>query len=152
MNSQLPLTKPISVFFTVDKGHRNPPGMCSSVLDLALGFLEEPENDIQGIEQVPGQEQNRDSIGMDDETSISPAVKNIRTMNLFEILRARIDDEKPIVRVKALQTFAIALGLSYPKCKGVRDMSLCGEKEIGESLNGECCPSHCYDRISFYCG
>ena len=114
--------------------------MCSSVLDLALGFLEEPENDIQGLEQVPGQEQeqeqNHDCSGAYDEGSSSP-VKNVRTMNLFEILRARIDDEKPIVRVKALQTFAIALGLSYPKCKGVRDLSLCGEKEIGESLNGE---------------
>ena len=52
----------ISFFFTIDKGHKNPLGMCSSVLDLALGFLEEPENDIQGLEQVSGQEQDLEHI------------------------------------------------------------------------------------------
>ena len=99
--------------------------MCSSVVDLALGFLEEDPGNYSntGISADDSRERHEEELLFDDLndytnnscSSISNAGR-VRTCNLFEILRLRIDDDKPLVRVKAIQAFAAALGLNYPKC------------------------------------
>ena len=99
--------------------------MCSSVVDLALGFLEEDSeterNSNKGInadDSVEAQEEDIENLGESTNNSCSSIsiARRVRTCNLFEILRIRIDDDKPLVRVKAIQAFAAALGLNYPKC------------------------------------
>ena len=53
--------------------------------------------------------------GDEDDNNSTLSARRVRTCNLFEILRIRIDDDKPLVRAKAIQTFSAALGLDYPK-------------------------------------
>ena len=109
--------------------------MCSSVLDLALGFLEkDPENysttGISADDARKGHEEEIHFDNLDENTNNSPSsisnARRVRTCNLFEILRLRIDDDKPLVRVKAIQAFAAALGLNYPKCTSDGFMTLQG--------------------------
>jgi poly-D-alanine transfer protein DltD len=95
---------------SIEKGHDNPIGMCASVLDLALGFLEE-ENENEKTE-------NSDTRMISDKSPVTvptPLKAQTNKTSLFEILRNRIEDEKPLVRVKAIQIFGTALSLNYPK-------------------------------------
>jgi hypothetical protein len=93
-----------------EKGHDNPIGMCASVLDLALGFLEE-ENENEKTEYS-------DTRMTSEKSPVPvpiPQKAQTNKTSLFEILRNRIEDEKPLVRVKAIQIFGTALSLNYPK-------------------------------------
>jgi hypothetical protein len=75
-----------------ERGHNCPQGMCVSMLHLALG-MEEKNKDTEDVSDV--------------ETPL----------NLFDMLRIRIDDSKPLVRAKAIQTFGAALALNWPKVR-----------------------------------
>jgi hypothetical protein len=75
-----------------ERGHHCPQGMCVSMLHIALG--------IEG--------KNKDTEDVSDLES---------PLNLFDMLRTRIDDSKPLVRAKAIQTFGAALALNWPKVR-----------------------------------
>ena len=114
------LSNSLSLYLSLvstEKGHDNPIGMCASVLDLALGFLEE-ENE-NGNENENEKMENSDNTRMTSGKSPVPAPTPLKAhtnkTSLFEILRNRIEDDKPLVRVKAIQIFGTALSLNYPK-------------------------------------
>ena len=126
--------------------------MCSSLLDLALGYLESNEENIH--ENINGNE-NENGLGLqfdsvneifkngnedicdesteyrdkkntdgvectttlhnNDDTSAHTNKKNNHRKCLFDVLHLRMDDEKPMVRAKAIQTFGTALCVAYPQ-------------------------------------
>ena len=91
--------------------------MCASVLDLALGFLEEEnENGNENEnEKMENSDNTRTTSGKSPVPAPTPLKAHTNKTSLFEILRNRIEDDKPLVRVKAIQIFGAALSLNYPK-------------------------------------
>jgi hypothetical protein len=77
--------------------------MCVSMLDLAMGMSTNLLDDNNGTSNDPYNDENRNS-------------KNKKN-NLFDILRVRTDDSKPLVRAKAIQALGTALALDWPKIK-----------------------------------
>lgn len=51
-------------------------------------------------------------------------------LNLFDMLRARIDDSKPLVRAKAIQTFGAALALNWPKVSSSAALFQCEDETV----------------------
>jgi hypothetical protein len=112
--------------------------MCTSILDLALGFLDDKNENDNDLEDT----KNNGNIGKlspkSSKSPRSPSSKmktiqsspvtpkvSVQKIGLFEILRLRVNDDKPLVRVKAIQTLGSALGLNYPKRKQRRNTSTC---------------------------
>ena len=111
--------------------------MCSSLLDLALGVRVRggrgggrssiasasggrvsigegsglgPGQGLgheEGYEEGKGQGGEGDEEGQEEENGVCTS--------LLEVLRQRSDDERPLVRAKALQAFGTALSLRWPK-------------------------------------
>ena len=106
--------------------------MCTSILDLALGFLDdknEKENDLEetknnGVHGKLSPKSSRSKMKTVQNSPVTPKV-SVQKIGLFEILRLRVNDDKPLVRVKAIQTLGSALGLNYPKRKQRRSTSTC---------------------------
>jgi hypothetical protein len=112
------LSLPLSLYLSLvsaEKGHDNPIGMCASVLDLALGFLEEENENGNENEKMENSDNTRMTSGKSPVPAPTPLKAHTNKTSLFEILRNRIEDEKPLVRVKAIQIFGTALSLNYPK-------------------------------------
>ena len=97
--------------------------MCTSILDLALGYLDEKKEDENNLGKSSPKSPSS-KTKMNQNNSVSTKAVG-RKNGLFEILRLRVDDDKPLVRVKAIQTLGTALGLNYPRRKQRRSTSTC---------------------------
>ena len=117
----------------IEKGHENPVGMCTSILDLALGYLDdknenENENENENNfgksppKSLPSPKSPSSKMKMNQNSPVFSKI-DVQKNGLFEILRVRVNDDKPLVRVKAIQTLGAALGLNYPKRKQRRSSS-----------------------------
>ena len=114
--------------------------MCSSLLDLALGVRIRggrggDRSSIasasgggrvsigegsglrlgQGLGREEGYEEGKGQGGQGEGDEEGQEEENDVCTSLLEVLRQRSDDERPLVRAKALQAFGTALSLRWPK-------------------------------------
>jgi hypothetical protein len=112
--------------------------MCTSILDLALGFLEDKKENENDLEETKNNGNHGKLSPKSARSPRSPSSKmktvqnspvtpkvSVQKIGLFEILRLRVNDDKPLVRVKAIQTLGAALGLNYPKRKQRKSTGTC---------------------------
>ena len=132
--------------------------MCSSLLDLALGVRVRTRPTItdrssiasplgresmdggQGLCQVPGAGLGREPrAGLAEEGEGEGEGErdneNDVCTSLLEVLRQRADDERPLVRAKALQAFGTALSLRWPRWVGpINTTNITDDDELYERM------------------
>lgn len=88
-----------------------PKKLSSTVLQFALGVVITAEPNANLISSDSEVEDRRVSLNLNDMSSVT----NSNYFNLLDILRARTNDKKPLVRSKALLAYGLAMSIQWPR-------------------------------------